>query len=1217
MTIINNKLNHSENSVALSRSDARKLLRYTSAMSASYANDETWINSLKLNLLSPSKNNFPISSQTLKAHEKCFFDQNSGLKISIIGGDKEIIIAFGSVGSCNSEVAPDEADSVSKTQLDTAKYNLLGFSYDIYDQAAKFVEEFSRLEAFRNKKIVLVGQSLGGSLAQFAGLKNQLSTYCFNPIALGRAQIHKLSACQLANDKNIFVVSVEGDYATDIVEHAANRCIQYLIQTPKLFGKKYTIPSAYTGLFETHSYFMGSLMKYLGYDIRTKAHAIPQHELYVGKNEERLMHAIQEIEFLLEKLAELKNFLNRNEHEKASELLESIKNSDDCIFNYFSFMVWMANDGGDFGDFGYGEHRLLDTPFILEKINANNTPILDALIEHFKTILFVQNAKISFVKLSKKTGQITQAFSQLPFVSEMKEKLQNQLPSTVQIFKNAGTDSKDRAIFDADIIKILMSLDDELQNRNGTIQRRTQIIDEISKKYPKVYFSLLLLLKKQINNPQIDFSKLSALVNENPSILIKFFNSRKNILVQFIECMKCLQEMQNAIDNLVKLKPIFQSYLKFLPAAERNAKENLPSVNFETLLEQIEELETFFFLANGQRRQLNEFHENRDHLPISSKEAIKPDRIIEAISQENAKGRIYMVCAECSGVIKVGGLAEAVRGIGDGLKSKGYEVTLIMPKYDTFPNDQEKRVMDSLELTPYEINHCFGDVRKVDRVFSAKINDLDVLFIEDTQDRFSLKGNELYKIPGDIGEEKMKERFAYFGQAVTELIRELKQQIDIVFVHDWHGALAIPLLARNYTKEWLEGSIPPLVYVFHNNGYSAQGMLDDRNHLSVLKSVRLPWQYFNTTKECLSIADHVCTVSESYALEVQGREGNGLQKEMRNVAQKGMFTGITNGCNLALWNPETEKQLTDWVNPLTQEKTPINFGIASDLLESKKLIKEQLQNWLLHYHPEIVDKYGLDMRKENVILFVGRYDASQKGIDKFRQAMRVAAEKGATFIVMGYKEDDIASDLLDKLESEAVRLKDPNQWGGAWIIRDSVNSLGKLNTQQGTEAGIPGIGHLVRAAANINFCPSEYEPCGLSHLEGFPYAQFAVATDLGGYADLICDRTEDPMFNGFLFPRIDDWKSDQQDQVIQEAMRSAIDYWNRLTPPQKNTVMLNLIEISKQLSWTSSPTGLSPIEKYEKVMLVAEKAIKSRGAREMLHPALLSASLENKNHELS
>ena len=878
-------------------------------------------------------------------------------------------------------------------------------------------------------------------------------------------------------------------------------------------------------------------------------------------------------------------------------------------------------------------------PLILNKIQTHSAPIVDLLIGHFQILELIQKARGLYLEAIMETNLISKELLHLPYFSEMKNKLEV---------------SSSGKFYEKNALELLEILQSELQDPKGSLEKQKELIDDLSQKHPKLFYSLLLLLKTKLCISGLDFPKLSLLVKAKPALLIDTFSGKGSSLLQIIETMKSFQKMEKAIVKLLKINEIIQYHQQHLPEIKNKNENPLSKERFEDLFQNINEVESFFSFTNDQLQQSENFLQENDSTPVSKKKAIMADRFIEPICLSSQKAmmnlhyaasslkdplinlpsvvsevfgvshpkHILMPCAEYTGVIKIGGLAEAVRGIAEGLKSKGYQVTLIMPKYSVFPNDQSKAVAKSLKLTPYEIQHPFGNSDKVDKVFLGKVNDIDVLFIEDTLsqtqnsiDHFSLDGNDLYSIPNDIDEQKLKERFAYFSQAIALLIPKLKEKIDAVFFHDWHGAAAIPLLTRNTTKDWVNGTIPPLVYVFHNNGYAAQGILDPKKHQSILQKMTLPVQVFNTTQEAVTVADHVCTVSESYALEVQDREGNGLQKAMRLAANRGMLTGITNGCNLSLFNPETDKQLSEWIDPLTNTPTPLNFGLESNIVGSKHAVKIQLQNWLKCYHPEIIKKYGVNLVNDNIIVVITRFDSSQKGLDKFRLAMRAAMEKGATFIAMGIKEDPRATEILDELEKEAAALKNPEKWGGAWIIRDSFNKMNKLNYQHGTEEGIPGIGSLIRAAANINFCPSEYEPCGLTHLEGFPFAQFTVATNLGGYADIICTEKENSLFNGFLFQRFKNWNSKEQDLAVQEAVGNAVDFWNSLGSPKKNELMRNLMQTSRQYSWTTSPKGLSPIEKYEKVIVAAQKSSKSRGVSRKLEPKLLSAISKEKNNE--
>ncbi len=568
-----------------------------------------------------------------------------------------------------------------------------------------------------------------------------------------------------------------------------------------------------------------------------------------------------------------------------------------------------------------------------------------------------------------------------------------------------------------------------------------------------------------------------------------------------------------------------------------------------------------------------------------------------------------MITAEFPAVIKAGGLAEAVYGMANGLIQKGHQVTVIMPYYNTVSEKSDLNV----KVTPMQVTHYFEGM-KTDRIFTGHFKGINLLFIQDSPkigdwtNHFALTDHKLYAIPNDENDKKLKERFAYFGSAASELIYQLKEQMDLVLIHDWHGAVAVPLLARRHTTEWLNGQISPLVYIIHNNGYSSQGNLDRWNNQGLLNALGLPFEGINQTAACLKMADKVCTVSLQYAVEVLGREANGLQHEIQRAAQLGKLTGITNGSNLATCNPQTEPCLINWIDPFTGAPTPLNFSAEDNPQEKKELCKSQLQKWLITYHPELVARFGIDVRKENVILTLTRFDVSQKGIDKLHLLIKVAYEKGAAVIIMGTGGDDSrTSEILDDLERMAEKMKDPTKWGGALILRDKMNKLGKLNFQQGSEDGIPGIGAVVRAVPNYMFIPSIYEPCGSTQLEGNRYASLSIGSAVGGLVDTVSNDEEDlTTFNGFLFDRHPQWGSSEQDRSITQTLNHACDFWNGLDKEQKNAFMKKVMIDSEKTGWNQSQVGLSPIEKYELVALAALEAKEQRGVQNRLNPLLLN-----------
>ncbi len=575
--------------------------------------------------------------------------------------------------------------------------------------------------------------------------------------------------------------------------------------------------------------------------------------------------------------------------------------------------------------------------------------------------------------------------------------------------------------------------------------------------------------------------------------------------------------------------------------------------------------------------------------------------------------RILIVSVECSGVLKQGGLAEAVSGMASGLSEMGHEVILIMPKFEKFPNDDEKgTALNSLRPTDIVIEHSFNGPRK-DQVYVGSVKDINTLFIENTPlvedepNLFELGSGGIYKMAGDDEHAtKLKERFVYFGSAVAAFVHQMQQNFDVVLFNDWHGALAIHLIVKRYFQAWLQGNIPAMVYVSHNNGYAAQGGLDRYHSKKIFESIETNKDYINVAKECLRFADHFCTVSPTYAEEIQAREANGLDKEMRKAASSGKLTGIVNGANPNAFNPMTDPMLANWVDPVTKSPSPLNYGFKNDLIEKKAEIKVQVQKWLNTYYPGLVKSYGVDVTRDKVILFVGRLDSSQKGLEKFKQAMYAAKQEGATFIVMGSLEpnDILAVRLISELKMEAVDLKGPD-WGGALILEDVIGSGRSYQNGDGT---IPGISSLIRSIATFGFFPSKYEPCGLVQFETWLFGGLVIASGVGGLSDTVSvDETQDG-FNGFNFRRCDAWDSWEQDVQIKDTVVKALQYWDSLPSEGKNALMSQMIKRARLSSWTTSsnPEKLSPIEQYERVL---ERAVRVSKTRLFAKPVKFNAGL--------
>ena len=265
----------------LEKEGAKKYIQYASIAayvhSAHPQNDavQTWIEPFGFKPLKPK--DLEINPQSLpgklEAHEFCFLDCNSLLKVSLVEKEGEVLIGFGALRSAFTEVIdPKEQKRIAKSQYLQVTGNLAGGRPALYEQASAFVETLLKHPKIQGKKVSLLGQCIGGSIAQYVGIKLQIPTVCLNCVPLGAGLQYDLGSEKLSQAKKyVEHVSAKSDFVSDAPVNLADQTLSLAgVRTPGNFGKRFSIPTAYEGWSETHDYILGSLMKYVGYDIRTK-----------------------------------------------------------------------------------------------------------------------------------------------------------------------------------------------------------------------------------------------------------------------------------------------------------------------------------------------------------------------------------------------------------------------------------------------------------------------------------------------------------------------------------------------------------------------------------------------------------------------------------------------------------------------------------------------------------------------------------------------------------------------------------------------------------------------------------------------------------------------------------------------------------------------------------------------------------------------------------
>jgi starch synthase len=436
-----------------------------------------------------------------------------------------------------------------------------------------------------------------------------------------------------------------------------------------------------------------------------------------------------------------------------------------------------------------------------------------------------------------------------------------------------------------------------------------------------------------------------------------------------------------------------------------------------------------------------------------------------------------MVSSECTPWAKSGGLADVVGALPVALAALGHAVAVVIPRYMNAYDAPAQRVIGRL---PIYLGHAVYDVS----VWAMSSGGVTTYFVEHAGlfGRDGLYGDQ----HGEFGDNHI--RFAVLSKAAIEISRQLFQA-DIFNCHDWQAGL-VPV----YLK--LDQSVDPsflnvkTVMTIHNLGYQgrfARGKMHEISLPDWLYRADLLefWGGISLLKGGLVYADAITTVSKKYAEEIQTAEyGEGMQGLLR--ARQASLTGIVNGVDYSVWNPETDP------------KIPAHFTAGN--LEGKRACKL-----------ELLREMGLPERALNRPLMgiVSRF-AAQKGFD-------IVAEMAWELF-----KDDVYMVVLGNGEKHCE-----DMFG--WLTRHFPD---KVALRIGYN---DGLAHRIEAGSDIFLMPSRYEPCGLNQIYSLRYGTVPVVRATGGLDDTILDQNR-PDSTGFKF-------NDYTGSALLGTTRAALRAW--------------------------------------------------------------------------
>lgn len=435
---------------------------------------------------------------------------------------------------------------------------------------------------------------------------------------------------------------------------------------------------------------------------------------------------------------------------------------------------------------------------------------------------------------------------------------------------------------------------------------------------------------------------------------------------------------------------------------------------------------------------------------------------------------IVHLTSEYSPFARSGGLAEAVMGLANFQVQAGHSVVVFLPLY--------RHVRDfAPDLAPLgrpiEVDLGFRteQVRFFREVHPAP--GPKVVFVDIPQyfNRSALYGE------GGRDYADNARRFAMFSRAVLDAIPRLIGGPILVHAHDWHTSLALMYL-RTYAGLRERYATTPTVLSVHNAGYQGHfpaSMLNDCGiPLEVYNFRHLEWYgQINFLKGGLTFADMVVTVSPNHVGELRTPGGGfGLQEVFVWLGDR--FTGILNGIDQQIWNPETDNQITATYS-------------RNDPTTNKAKCKAALQR-----------SFGLPQRRRTPLFGMASRMVTQKGLDLILQS-HLVWNLDAQFVFLGAGEPHFERALL---KLAAAR---PQNVGVQLDFTDRLE-------------------HRLMAGADMTLMPSQYEPCGLTQMRAQRYGTLPIARRVGGIADTISDDV-----TGFLF---DEYNAGALDHAMSRAL---------------------------------------------------------------------------------
>lgn len=415
---------------------------------------------------------------------------------------------------------------------------------------------------------------------------------------------------------------------------------------------------------------------------------------------------------------------------------------------------------------------------------------------------------------------------------------------------------------------------------------------------------------------------------------------------------------------------------------------------------------------------------------------------------------VLLVSSEALPFSKSGGLADFIFSYGKALVKEGVSASVITPLYRVVRQRHPEAVETLFDRFEFRMSWRTPTAS----IYTATAEGVKFFFV----DMPEFDTENLYGYNND------NERFACFMMAVNTFITR-HNDFDVVHCNDWQSAV-LPLLLKYNSK--------PIktVLTIHNPAFQGWASRNDVNaffnlDVGLYDSGHLRMgECFNFLKTGIMYADKINTVSKTHASElINDHIGFGGIGAILDWCRHYDFTGIVNGLDVDIWNPETDPLLI------------ANYN-KTNYAEKKRVNKQALLHLL-----------GID-EDPNIPLFsaITRL-SSQKGVERIEQLFPHLERKNARLIVIG------TGEMEERFLSKSL------PYSRVYFVRRYDENLA----------------HLLYAASDFFLMPSYFEPCGTSQLISMRYGTLPIVSNVGGLNDTVKDIDSGYGATGYVFDNQD------------------------------------------------------------------------------------------------